>query len=76
MKDTEVEAREVNCGGQGNASFSRVRGEGRDEGAFPPGSDSRRRPLTPPSPRKRGEGVAGGAVVHYAVSLAECVRDK
>ena len=33
-------------------------GEGRDEGAIPPGSDSRRRPLTPPSPRARGEGVS------------------
>jgi hypothetical protein len=54
------------CRRQGKRPWStapspRLRGEGRGEGAFPPGSDSRRAPLTLPrfarstSPRKRGE---------------------
>ena len=39
MKEAVIKARDVSGGALGNASFPRARGEGRDEGAFPPGSN-------------------------------------
>src|SRR5260370_29370558 len=46
--------------GEGHTALRKTRSRP-GEGALPQSSDSRRGPLTPPSPRKRGEGARGRA---------------